>query len=284
LEKRFGPFQARPGKLDGIAPEKTYQRNPAGASPEAKSGFALAREKHDAHRKGRIAVVRSEQDAKRAVLLAEIRRERLQARRTPATRIAKKRLYDAINRKYRARLALIRGEAKRKRQTVYREAPRYTWLTWLQDQAKNGDRKALEKLRGRAFGLARRSGNSIRGEDDFPPDKHVFLEQQPIDNVTKKGTIIYSVGNDVVRDDGESFRLNRDAGLDSAVLALQIAQKRFGNCLLINGDRQYRDLMVRAAVEGKVRVTFSDPSLEVKRKAMMQREANTPTRQQRDRI
>ena len=284
LEKRLGAFQPRSGQLDGVVQEKKYQRTPAGASPEVKSEFAQTRDKHEAQRKGRITAIRAEQDAKRAALLAEIRRDRLQARRTPATRLAKKQVYAAINRKYRAKVALLRAEVKRKRQTVYRESPRYTWMSWLQDRAKDGDRDALGKLRSRAFGLAKKSGNSIRGEDDIPPDMHLRIEQQNIDSVTKKGTIIYSVGASVLRDDGESFRLNRDADLDSAILALQIAQKRFGNCLLVTGDREYRDLMVRAAVEGKVGIVFSDPSLEVKRKAMLRQEEHSPTRQQRNRI
>ena len=283
LEKRFGPFQAKNGHLDAVVQEKTYQRNPLGESPGAKKDFAQARAERDLARKEKTQAIRLHQDAKMAALYAEIREDRLRARRTPANRLAKKQLFEAINLKYRAKLALLRQEAKRRRQIVYRDSPRYTWVSWLQDQAKGGDKGALEKLRGRAFGLAKRSGNAVRGEDEASPAKRLLFENQTIDNVTKKGTIIYSVGKDVLRDDGESFRLNRDAGLDSAILALQIAQKRFGNCLRIDGDRQYRDLMVRAAVAGKVGIVFSDPSLEVRRKAQMQQTHN-PTRQQRHRI
>jgi hypothetical protein len=284
LEKRFGPFQARPGQLDGVRPEKTYRRDQVAASPEVKSKFAQARDKHDAARKDRIAAIRAEQDAKRAALLAEIRRDRLQARRTPANRLAKKRLYSAIRQKHRAKMALLRNETTQRRRAVYRESPRYTWTSWLQEQAKNGDRKALDTLRERAFGLAWKNGNALRGENDAPPGERSVFENHRIDGVTKKGTIIYSVGKDVLRDDGESFRINRDAGLDSAILALRIARKRFGSCLFISGDRQYRDLMLKAAVEGKVGIAFSDPALEMKRKAMMQRHTQNQARQQRQRI
>ncbi len=283
LEKRFGPFQQRPARLDSVVPVKTYQRSALGEPPEVKSEFAQAKEKNETQRKSRIHAVRNEQDTKMMVLLAEIRRERLQARRTPASRIAKKRVFAAINQKYRAKLALIRKEARKKRQTVYRESPRYTWVSFLQEQAKEGDPKALKKLRVRAFDMARKGGNAIRPDGDAVPDEQ-HIENQRIDSVTKKGTIIYSVGKDELRDDGESFRINRDADIKTAVLALQIAQKRFGNCLFVSGDRQYRELMLTAAVEGKLGVTFSDPSLEVKRKAMMQRTIQNPTRQQRDRI
>ncbi len=284
LEKRIGAFQARPASLDDIVPEKTYKRDSLDVQPEAKKDFAQAREEHDAKRKEAIRSIRSDQDAKISVLVAEMRRERLQARRTPANRILKKRLYAAINLKYRAKMAQVRREARLQRQSTYRESPRYTWVSFLQERAKDGDQEALKKLRGRAFGLAWKGGNAIRGEDDTPAAGQHRIENRLIDSVTKKGTIIYSVGNDAVRDDGESFRINRNADLETAIVALQIAQKRFGNCLRIDGDRQLRSLMVEAAVAGKLRITFSDPSLEVKRKAQMQQQAHNPTRQQRDRI
>ena len=284
LEKRFGAFQEKPGTLKGIVPEKAYRRPPLDVSPEAKTNFAQAKERNEKQRKDRVHAVRSEQDSRIAVLLAEIKNDRLQARRTPASRPMKKKLYAAINCKYRAKLAAIRREARQKRQIVYRESPRYTWISFLQERAKDGDQNALEKLRGRAFSLAWKGGSAIRGENDVPPGEQHRIEQQPIDSVTKKGTIIYSVGKDELRDDGESFRINRDADLETAIVAMQIAQKRNGHCLRIDGDRQLRALMVDAAVAGKLRLTFSDTSMEMQRAARMQQQAHTPTRQQRDRI
>lgn len=284
LEKRFGAFQARPANLDVSVSEKTYRRDPLDVTSEAKSAFAQARMEHGTKRKNRVQAIRDEQNAKIAALVVEIRRERLQARRTPANRALKKRLYAAINLKYRAKLAHIRREARQKRHVAYHESPRYTWISFLQEQAECGDEKALETLRGRAFGLAWKGGNAVRGENSVLPGERHRIEKQPVDTVTKKGTIIYSVGKDMVRDDGESFRINRDADVDSAILALQIAQKRFGNCLRIDGDRHMRALMVEAAVAGKLGLSFSDPSLEAKRKARMHHHAHNPTRQQRDRI
>ena len=52
-------------------------------------------------------------------------------------------------------------------------------------------------------------------------------------------------------------------------MALQIAKKRFGELLHITGDSAFRDMMVKAAVEGKVFVKFSDPTLERRRKEML---------------
>ena len=280
LEKRFGKFQEMPGSLNSVVPEKAYQRNPLDASPEAKSEFARAKEQNEKRRKERVSAIRGEQDSRISMLVAEIRHDRMQARRTPASRRMKKNLYAAINLKYRAKLAAIRRETRQKRQTAYRESPRYTWVSFLQEQAREGNQKALEKLRGRAVGLARKGWNAVLGKEDGPSHEQERIANQQIDSVTKKGTLIYSVGKNVLRDDGESFRINRDADLDTAILALRIAQQRFGNILRVSGDRQHRDLMLRAAVEGNVGIAFADTTLEVKRRASLERQTHTPTRQQ----
>ena len=61
---------------------------------------------------------------------------------------------------------------------------------------------------------------------------------------------------------------------------MKVAQQRFGNCLYVTGDHQYRDLMIAAAVEAKLGITFNDPTMEVKRKAFMERQRPAQTIQQ----
>ncbi len=151
--------------------------------------------------------------------------------------------------------------------------------SFLQERARDGDQDALKKLRARAEGMARRSGNAVQGEDAALPGERDRLLHHPIDGVTKKGTVIYSFGKDTIRDDGETFRTNRDADLGTAILALRVAQQRFGTCLYVSGDHQYRDLMVNAAVEAKLNITFNDPTMEVKRRAFMERGRTTQTMQ-----
>ncbi len=87
-----------------------------------------------------------------------------------------------------------------------------------------------------------------------------------MDTVTKRGTVIYRVGGDGLRDDGESFRLSKNGSQYTAVMALTLARRRFGDVLCLDGDRAFRDRMVVAAVDGNVPVRFADPLLEEKRK------------------
>ncbi len=278
LEKRFGEFQEMPHATKSVTSQKSYRRNPVDASPEAKIEFAQVKEQNEKRRAECIALIRHDQKTQFAVLMAEVKNDRLQARRTHASRPAKKKLYEAINQKYRAKLAVIRRDAQEKRRTVYRESPRYTWFSFLQEQARDGDQAALKKLRARAEGLAKRSGNTVQGEDAALPSERDRILNHPIDGVTKKGTVIYSLGKDTLRDDGEAFRINRDADPAAAILALRVAQQRFGNCLYVTGDHRYRDLMIAAAAEAKLGITFSDPTMEVKRKALMERHAPSQSR------
>jgi hypothetical protein len=267
-----------PAALKGNAPQKSYRRNPLDASPEAKTEFAQVKEQSEKRRAERISTIRHDQKSQFAVLVAEIKNDRLQARRTHASRPAKKKLYEAINQKYRAKLAAMRKEARENRQTVYRESPRYTWLSFLQERARDGNREALERLRRRAEGLAKRSGNAVQGEDTTRPGERDRILNHSIDGVTKKGTVIYSLGKDTIRDDGETFRTNRDADPATAILMLRVAQQRFGNCLYVTGDHKYRDLMIAAAAEAKLGITFNDPTMEVKRKALMERRVPSQSR------
>ncbi len=57
-----------------------------------------------------------------------------------------------------------------------------------------------------------------------------------MDTVTKQDKVIYNVGKDTLRDDGESFRGSKDESLDAAILALTVAKQRFGHVLRLDGD------------------------------------------------
>ncbi len=96
----------------------------------------------------------------------------------------------------------------------------------------------MKKLHARAEGLAKRSGNAVQGEGAALPGERDRILNHPINGVTKKGTVIYSLGKDTLRDDGEAFRTNRDADPATAILALRAAKQRFGNCLTMEVKRK----------------------------------------------
>ena len=105
-----------------------------------------------------------------------------------------------------------------------------------------------------------------------------LLSGRTVDGVTKRGGIIYRVGDDALRDDGDSFRLSRAAGLDTAILALRLARERYGDTLRIDGDRAFREQMLQAAVSGRLGIRFADPVLESKRLELRTIQPHPPTR------
>jgi hypothetical protein len=200
---------------------------------------------------------------------SENQEERQKARRIPAGRMAKKRLFLALRAQCRRKLDQLREESKQQREVICREQPRHTWLSWLQAEAKTGREEALKALRSRAFGLAKKTGAAIRaGETDKTQVFTNSLASSFVDTVTKRGTVIYNVGKDALRDDGESFHVSRDASLDTSILALTVAKQRFGNVLRLDGDSAFCDRMIQAAVTGQVPVRFTDPQSEAKRREL----------------
>jgi hypothetical protein len=268
LEKRLGIFQTQRDSGD-VAPQKSYKKGPLGPATPLKAEFEQVRDARDATRNAKLAEIRDDYRHKAAVVRSRNQDARSKARRIPAGRMAKKRLYLALREQCRRELSRLREESNRQREALRRERPRHTWLSWLQAEAEAGREDALKILRGRAFGLARKAGAAIRGEQT---DKRQLFSNDLIssfvDTVTKHGTVIYSVGNDALRDDGESFRVSRDASLDTAILALKVAKQRFGEVLRLDGDTAFRDRMIRAAATGKVSIRFADPQVEAKRKEL----------------
>ncbi|MCD8141507.1 MAG: relaxase/mobilization nuclease domain-containing protein [Planctomycetaceae bacterium] len=263
LEKRFGPFQAPPTNLP--PPVKRYEKKPLGPDNPLKDEFARMKAVQDTARQTLLAAIRDEYRRRAAAIRSEYRLERKQARHLPAGRAAKRKLYRALATKQRQRLEELRRETAAKRQPVHRDHPRRNWLSWLQAEATAGREEAIQALRKRAFGLARKIGPAIRGDCR---DGANSLAGPNVDTVTKRGTVIYRVEVDRLRDDGESFRLSKDGSLDTAVMALKLARRRFGDVLRLDGDHAFRDRMVMAAVEGNVSVRFADTLLEEKRKQL----------------
>lgn len=119
--------------------------------------------------------------------------------------------------------------------------------------------EAIEALRKRAFSLAKENGAALRGKEAAAPG---VVPGEKITDVTKSGTIIYGVGKDAVRDDGESFRVGIGATLETDIMALRLAQRRFGDVI---GDNAFHRRMIKAAVEGKVSIKFAYPFMERQR-------------------
>src|SRR5690606_11580989 len=110
-------------------------------------------------------------------------------------------------------------------------------------------------------------GNTVSGEGRAVPG-HAPV----IDNITKKGTIIYRAGSSAVRDDGDRLQVSSEATREGLQAALRLAMERYGNRITVNGTADFKARMIRAAVDSQLPITFADPALESRRKALLTQE------------
>ena len=169
-----------------------------------------------------------------------------------------------------------RDQAQQQRLAVflYAEHSRRTWADWLKKEAQHGGADALAALRAReaAQGL---KGITIRGEGQAKPG-----HAPAVDNITKKGTIIFRAGMSAVRDDGDRLQVSREATREGLQEALRLAMQRYGNRITVNGTVEFKAQMIRAAVDSQLPITFTDPALESRRQALLNKE-NTHERTER---
>lgn len=96
-----------------------------------------------------------------------------------------------------------------------------------------------------------------------------------IDNITKKGTIIYRAGASAVRDDGDRLQVSRESDQAGIQNALRMAMERYGERITVNGSPEFKARVIKAAVDGQLPIRFADAGLERRRQALANGESTT---------
>ncbi|WP_328747656.1 LPD7 domain-containing protein [Geomonas anaerohicana] len=141
---------------------------------------------------------------------------------------------------------------------------RTAWADWLRAKAVEGDPEALAALRAREAATSLK-GDTITGKGGR---KHAPLTAE-LDCITKKGTIIYHVGSTAVRDDGDRLQVSRGANMEGLQGALLLASEHYGSCIAVNGTEAFKEQVARAAVVGRLSITFDDAALERRRQELL---------------
>ena len=267
LEKRLGAFEASPEQVERKQAKRKYQKKPVRMRVDTTELYA----RYQSEQKGLSAA--------RAEALAEAKRRKDRAvedvKRKAATKraaiklatggVTKRLLYSQTSAGLRNDLEAIRKQYDQERTKLYQGFQRRQWADWLKQEAMNGDSQALDALRAReaAQGL---KGDTLTGQGKANPG-HAPV----IDNITKKGTIIYRAGKTAVRDDGNRLQVSCGAGGDGVQVALRMAMERYGECLTVNGSPEFKAAVIRAAVDSKMPITFADPGLEKRRQALIEK-------------
>jgi hypothetical protein len=94
-----------------------------------------------------------------------------------------------------------------------------------------------------------------------------------VESITKIGTVTYKAGSTTIRDDGKRLIVLPDTTQDALVDILQVAMKKYGNHLAINGTESFRLEIAQVAAQNQMRVTFDDKPLEQYRQQLMKQHA-----------
>lgn len=264
LEARLGPFEASPERQTRTKAKRQYQKDPIRLrvnTVELYAQYKDAQQHLTATRVGALAEAKRRKDRaiENAKKVAATRRAAI--KHLTDGRLTKRLLYSQASAALRADLEAISKHHDQERAVIYQAHSRRTWADWLKQQAQAGNRQALDALRAReaAQGL---KGNTIQGDGRGKPG-HVPV----IDTITKKGTIIYRAGGSAVRDDGERLAVSSQADRSGVVAALRLAMERYGERITVSGSVEFKAVVIRAAVDAQLPITFADPALESRRQA-----------------
>ncbi|MGV4008751.1 TraI/MobA(P) family conjugative relaxase [Citrobacter freundii] len=273
LEKRLGAFEASPEQQEPRQARRSYQKNPLRLRVNTTELYARYKDEQKnltATRAEALAQAKRRKDRAVADAKQKAATKRAAIKLAGGGRVAKKLLYAQTSATLRADLDTIHKGYTKERERLYQGFQRRQWADWLKQEATQGNSEALAALRAReaAQGL---KGSTIAAQGEAKPG-HVPV----IDNITKKGTIIYRAGKNAVRDDGDKLQVSTGADRAGVQEALRLAAERYGDRITVNGTTEFKAQAIRAAVDGKLPITFADPALEKRRQALLQDNFSVP--------
>jgi len=267
LEKRLGAFEASPEWVERKQAKREYQKKPVRSRTDTTELYARYKDEQKNLTVARVeALAAAKRRKDRAVAHAKQKAvtKRAAIKLAGGGKVSKKLLYSQTSATLRAELDGIHKAYAREREWLFDGHQRRQWVDWLKHEATQGNSEALAALRAReaAQGL---KGNTLAAQGKAKPG-HVPV----IDNITKKGTIIYRAGQSAVRDDGDRLQVSTGADRAGVLEALRLAAERYGDRITVNGTTEFKAQAIRAAVDGRLTITFADPALEKRRQALLQ--------------
>ncbi|MCS4511807.1 TraI/MobA(P) family conjugative relaxase [Xylophilus ampelinus] len=269
LEARLGTFEASPERQAQTTAKRQYRKDPIRLRVNTVELYAKYKAEQQSLTTARGQALERARHRKDRLIEAVKRSNRLRRATIKVVgegRTNKKLLYAQASKALRGEIQAINKQFQQERTALYAEHSRRTWADWLKKEAQHGSTDALAALRAReaAQGL---KGNTIRGEGQTKPG-HAPV----VDNITKKGTIIFRAGMSAVRDDGDRLQVSREATREGLQEALRLAMQRYGNRITVNGTVEFKAQIIRAAVDSQLPITFADPALESRRQALLKKE------------
>jgi len=233
-----------------------YQQEQANSARQRSSQWVMLRQSRD-------------QLIDRAKREAKLKRNLIKS--IKAGRLAKKALYTTAHQQFKTTIQVIKSDYQEAYQRSKTNHSRMGWLDWLAFEAKLGNAEALAVLRSRRVGQFKGNQVSAKPSNDKPNGyfKDGFIKDSSIESITKIGTVTYKAGSTTIRDDGKRLIVLPNTSREALLDILQVAMKKYGSHLAINGTESFRLEIAQVAAQNQMCITFDDKALEQYRQQLM---------------
>lgn len=264
LTDRLGPFQPSERQAEAKANRKRYEPRPRRPDNPMTAGLfnQYQRERQAAilARRQGLDQIKRESAAFNAQVKQWSQTERMLlkvAGKGPTKRL----MYGTIKQQADASRQKNRQSADARRQALFKQTTMPTWADWLTQQAERGNAEALAVLRDREERTRRWNGELLTA-DRADKAKAVVLDKlKP--KARKDGTMAYSTIDGGMVIDRKTHVQAQKATTGAALVALELASKRFeGQALIVEGTDEFRLEVAQLAGMHGLKVTFTDPAME----------------------
>ncbi|EJC4687188.1 relaxase/mobilization nuclease domain-containing protein [Salmonella enterica] len=264
LTDRLGPFQPSERQAEAKANRKRYEPRPRRPDNPTTAGLfnQYQRERQAAilARRQGLDQIKRESAAFNAQVKQWSQTERMLlkvAGKGPTKRL----MYGTIKQQADASRQKNRQSADARRQALFKQTTMPTWADWLTQQAERGNAEALAVLRDREERTRRWNGELLTA-DRADKAKAVVLDKlKP--KARKDGTMAYSTIDGGMVIDRKTHVQAQKATTGAALVALELASKRFqGQALIVEGTDEFRLEVAQLAGMHGLKVTFTDPAME----------------------
>ncbi|WP_164099120.1 TraI/MobA(P) family conjugative relaxase [Serratia marcescens] len=268
LTDRLGPFQPSERQAEAKANRKRYEPRPRRPDNPTTAGLFnhYQRERQAAilTRRQGLDQIKRESAAFNAQVRQWSQTERMLLK-VAGKGSTKRLMYGTINQQADASRQKNRQSADARRQALFKRTTMPTWADWLTQQAERGNSEALAVLRDREERTRRWNGELLTA-DRADKAKAVVLDKlKP--KARKDGTMAYSTIDGGMVIDRKTHVQAQKATTGAALVALELASKRFeGQALIVEGTDEFRLEVAQLAGMHGLKVTFTDPAMEQMRR------------------
>ncbi|HBW7749472.1 TPA: relaxase/mobilization nuclease domain-containing protein [Klebsiella pneumoniae] len=264
LTDRLGPFQPSERQAEAKANRKRYEPRPRRPDNPTTAGLfnQYQRERQAAilARRQGLDQIKRESAAFNAQVKQWSQTERMLlkvAGKGPTKRL----MYGTIKQQADASRQKNRQSADARRQALFKQTTMPTWADWLTQQAERGNTEALAVLRDREERTRRWNGELLTADRANKAKAVVLDKLKP--KARKDGTMAYSTIDGGMVIDRKTHVQAQKATTGAALVALELASKRFeGQALIVEGTDEFRLEVAQLAGMHGLKVTFTDPAME----------------------